>query len=251
MVKGRRYILLLIFVLTCALMVSAATSDVRFSGFALATPAIAATTPGLRSDAFTRMSPLLPYGPFTESFSALSFNPFMSVLFSDPLSLLFLGPLSSASSLPSPIWPSYLFPTLPVTPTTLAPVAPTPTVAGTPMRTAAQTGTWIGTWTSNYIAFIVLWHTGPMSLNIVVDPLTGAVAGTGTLQGSRYSSVLFDVFGVEANNLINVSGFLGIGYNIYLDGTLTSPTTMTGTYKVVGTSGGTILDYGIFNLTLV
>ena len=45
--------------------------------------------------------------------------------------------------------------------------------------------------------------------------------------------------------------FLGAGYNVYLDGILTSPTTMSGTYTVVGTQGGTILDYGIFNATLI
>lgn len=253
MIKGRRYTLLLIFILACVSMVSVSTSKAQFFGFALSPPDAAAVTPGLRSDAFTRMSPLLPYSPFGESFPGLTIDPFISALLSNPFPLLLFGPLSSASSLPSPIWPPYLFPTMPVAPTTLNPVAPTPltTVAGIPMRTAAQTGTWVGTWQSNYIAFIVLWHTGPMTLNIVVDPLTGAVTGNGTLQGSRYSSILFNVFGVEANNLLTVSGFLGTGYYIYLDGTLTSTTTMTGSYTVVGTSGGTILDYGTFNLTLI
>jgi len=241
--RGTRHALLLIFIFTWVLAISVPGSYAQFSG-----PA-----PGLRSDAFTRMSPLLPYSPFTESFSAFAFDPFISPLFSDPFSLLFFGPLSSAISLPSPFLPPYLSPTLAAASTALNPVAPPSlsAAAGIPMRTAAQTGTWSGTWTSNYIAFIVLWHTGPMTLNIVVDPVTGAVAGTGTLQGSRYASILFNVTGVEANSAITISGFLGTGYNIYIDGILSSPTTVTGTWKVVGTAGGTILDYGVFSVTLV
>ncbi|MEW5804208.1 MAG: hypothetical protein AB1847_19100 [bacterium] len=204
----------------------------------------AAEAPGLRSNAFTRMSPfsLLPYDPFTESFPFLSPDPFSAALLYNPLALMFFGPLPPVST---------LLPPLPISSAVPVPALPTTVAAGLPMRTAAQTGSWIGTWTSNYIAFVVLWHTGPMSLNIVVDPVLGNVTGTGTLQGSRYADILFNVVGVEANNSISLSGFLGTGYNIYLDGVLTSPTTISGTYTVVGTSGGTILDYGVFNVTLI
>lgn len=238
MISGKKStlicILTFVFVLACCL----SPSEAQFSGLALPPPG--ATVPGLRSDAFTRMVPLsfLPYTPSSESFPFLSLDPFSAALLYNPFALALLGPLSSFGSVLPPVSSPAL--------------SPLPTaVAGLPMRTAAQTGSWIGTWTSNWIAFIILWHTGPMTLNIVVDPVLGTVTGTGTLQYSRYADILFNVIGVEANNAINLSGFLGAGYNVYLDGILTSPTTITGEYTVVGTSGGTLLDFGIFNVSLI
>jgi len=89
-----------------------------------------------------------------------------------------------------------------------------------------------------------------MNLNIVVDPL-GIVTGSCILEGSRYANFLFNVIGADANGVFTLSGFLGAGINIYLDGILTSPVTMTGNYTVSGTLGGKIWDTGVFNLTLI
>lgn len=130
------------------------------------------------------------------------------------------------------------------------PVIPPVPVATAPTRTAAQSGTWVGTWTSTYIAFIVLWNTGPMTLNIVVDPLLGTVVGTCVLPGSRYANIPFDVSGVKVNDIISVSGLLSTGYNMVLTCLLTSPTTMTGFYVVEGTHIP-VLDEGVFNLSLL
>ena len=89
-------------------------------------------------------------------------------------------------------------------------------------------------------------------LNIVEDPLLGTVAGTTILQGSRYASALTEVAGVLVNNVISLEGFLYTGFDILLTCNLTSTTTMTGFYTVLGTGGmgPAILDEGIFNLTL-
>ncbi|MGA1843924.1 MAG: hypothetical protein ACMUIS_05120 [bacterium] len=116
-------------------------------------------------------------------------------------------------------------------------------------RGAAQSGTWTGSWQSTYIAFIVLWNSGPMYLNIVEDPLLGVVTGTAALQGSRYASIPFAVDGVLVNDTINLTGFLGTGYDIMLTCILTSPTTMTGFYTVLGTTIP-IMDEGVINLTM-
>ena len=117
------------------------------------------------------------------------------------------------------------------------------------VRAAAQTGTWTGSWQSTYIAFIVLWNSGPMYLNIVEDPLLGVATGTATLQGSRYASIPFEVSGVLVNDTINLTGFLGTGYDIMLTCILTSPTTMTGFYTVLGTTIP-VMDEGVINLTM-
>jgi hypothetical protein len=125
-----------------------------------------------------------------------------------------------------------------------------PLGAVSPIRTSAQSGTWTGTWQSTYIAFPILWNTGPMSLNIVEDPLLGVVAGTAILQDSRYASIPFEVSGVLINDTITLEGFLGTGYDCVLTCILTSPTTITGFYTVLGTAIP-VMDEGIFNLTLI
>ena len=88
-----------------------------------------------------------------------------------------------------------------------------------------------------------------MSLNIIEDPLLGGIVGTAILQDSRYASIPFDVSGVVVNDTITLSGFLGTGYDCILTCILTSPTTITGFYTVLGTSIP-VMDEGIFNLTL-
>jgi len=130
-----------------------------------------------------------------------------------------------------------------------APVLSAPVAPIAPVRAAAQSGTWLGTWQSTYIAFPILWNTGSMFLNIAEDPLLGILAGSALLSDSRYASIPFEVSGVVVNNTITLEGFLGTGYDCVLTGILTSPTTMAGFYTVLGTSIP-VMDEGIFNLTL-
>jgi len=142
-----------------------------------------------------------------------------------------LNPLSLAASLPLSVASA-----IPLTPAAA-------------LRTAAQSGTWVGTWQSTYIAFPILWNSGPMTLNFVEDPVLGTVVGTAVLADSRYASIPFEVAGVIVNNTISVEGFLYTGFDCALTGYFTSPTTMSGFYTVLGTHIP-VLDEGIFNLTL-
>lgn len=162
-------------------------------------------------------------------------------------------PFAALSYTPSPLFnPIYypVAPTLPFAPFPVIPTALSATPAVTvPTRTAAQTGTWSGTWTSTYFNFIIVWQTGPMFMNIVVDPL-GGVLGSGILQGSKYATLPFDLSGVEVNNIITLSGLLATGYGITLTCILTSPTTMTGYWVVTGTHVP-VIDEGLFDLTLI
>ena len=122
-----------------------------------------------------------------------------------------------------------------------------------PMRAAAQAGTWIGTWESTFIAFIILFHSGPMSMSLIENPALNTVAGTAILEGSRFANTLFDVGGVITTpTIFELQGTIGGGgFCIVLSCTLTSPTTMTGSYTITIGFGGQLVDRGVFNLTLV
>lgn len=152
------------------------------------------------------------------------------------------NPLAALASPFSPILPF-------TPPPPVIPALSLPATTATVTRTAAQTGTWVGTWTSNSLAYIILWHSGPMTLNIVVDPLFGAVLGTTMLQGSRYTTAPFDVSGVKINNIISLAGIPALGLDTVLTCLLTSPTTMTGFYTV--SAKGVLVDEGVFDLNLL
>ncbi len=271
MIRERRDIVSSIFIFIFISMVYVSLSQAQFSGFTLFPfdTAIAYEdlvnpflfSPGLRTNAFTGMElPFLPtwsFNPWLDSYSFFNVNPFTSLSLYSPFTTPFLSPFDTLSMATpwTSIQPLFLTPTIPVNPlslTSLIPrAAPSSVSIAAPTRMAAQTGAWLGTWQSTYIAYIVLFHTGPMTLNIVVDPLLGTAIGTCILQGSRYANLVFNVSGVEANNLISLTGFLGVGYDIYLDGVLTSATTMNGSYTVLGPPGSWTYDTGVFNLTLI
>ncbi|MGA1876052.1 MAG: hypothetical protein ACMUIA_10630 [bacterium] len=213
--------------------------------------------PGLRLDAatdtmFTLFSPWA-YTPLSDSSSFFTFGTIDPLLLYGPLNLSLLSPFESRTVINPLAFIQFPYLNVPIPQlTTLNPLltSTAPVTAPPVVRMAAQSGTWVGTWQSTYIAFIVLFHSGPMNLNIVVDPL-GIVTGSCILEGSRYANFLFNVTGADANGVFTLSGFLGAGINIYLDGILTSPVTMTGNYTVSGTLGGKIWDTGVFNLTLI
>ncbi len=117
---------------------------------------------------------------------------------------------------------------------------------------AEQAGTWAGTWTGSTktLAYI----TGPISLNLVIDPvIPTVVSGYVQLVGNPNLGVLVDVTGNILNNQIILSGAgLGIGsQTIQLDlvCTLTSTTEMTGTYTQINSSS--IIGTGSFTATLL
>jgi hypothetical protein len=130
---------------------------------------------------------------------------------------------------------------------------PSLSLAAAPMRAAAQAGTWIGTWESTFIAFIILFHSGPMSMSLIENPTLNTLAGTAILEGSRFANTLFDVGGVITTpTIFELQGTIGGGgFCIVLSCILSSPTTMTGSYTITIGFGGQLVDRGVFNLTLV
>jgi hypothetical protein len=208
---------------------------------------------GLRSSAIS--SPLSPFGlfgwgglGFGNTFGTLSlvsrgYNPvfgFGSLGLGLPSTLGIFPQLTGGLS-------SGIIPSLALSSFPLSAVPPAGIVS--PTRTAAQAGSWTGSWQSTYIAFPVLWNSGPMLLNLAEDPLLGILAGTAVMQGSRYASIPFAVSGTIINDTITLNGFLGTGYDCVLTCILLSPTTMTGFYTVLGTDVP-VIDEGIFSLNL-
>jgi len=283
----RRFEFLYVFLfLLCIGLLIASPAECQFSGFTLSLPSAALGynglynplifTPGFSARAAAFSTPLLPFGAFglgsfglgnffgpLSQFGTGIFNPLFG--FNDyglgigntlstfnglgtsafnPLSLGNLSALSLGFGL------GLASPSLPIPGATGLLGSAAPLGALSPIRTSAQSGTWTGTWQSTYIAFPILWNTGPMMLNIVEDPLLGVVAGTAILQESRYASIPFEVSGVLVNDTITLEGFLGTGYDCVLTCILTSPTTIVGFYTVLGTTIP-VMDEGIFNLSLI
>ncbi|MGA1845104.1 MAG: hypothetical protein ACMUIS_11135 [bacterium] len=254
----------LVFLLCTALILSSPVAS-QYSGFTISPPNPAVGYGGLynpyvffpgfgiRSSAInTPLSAIGPYGwggfGFGNTLGTFSLAPFTS----NPL----FGFGGIGLGLPSTlgIFPqltgglrSGVIPPIALASSTLATAPLAAAVA--PIRTAAQAGSWTGSWQSTYIAFPVLWNSGPMLLNLAEDPLLGILAGTAVMQGSRYASIPFEVSGVIINDTITLEGFLGTGYDCVLTGILLSPTTMTGFYTVLGTATP-VMDEGIFNLNL-
>jgi hypothetical protein len=135
------------------------------------------------------------------------------------------------------------------------------TTPAAPVVTAEQAGTWTGTW----ISFIKL-NAGFMNLTLVEDTLSGLLSGeTNLILNKITKSIPAQVSGVFSggttftltgrNNpiipitLLLTTTALLTSYTIQLNCTLTSPTTMTGTYTIQDLVKLDI-DYGSFNLTL-
>lgn len=262
----------------CIGILIATPVDSQFSGFTI-TPSNTAIGygglfnpyvfwPGIGLNSAASTTSLVPFSPF--GFGNIGFgNPLLSLStanygISNLLGIGFENPLLSLSQ--ASFNPAFGFGTSFGNPiltginsinplslgslATLGSAAPVLSAPVSPLRIAAQAGTWTGTWQSTYIAFIVLWNSGPMTLNIVEDPLLGIVTGTAILADSRYASIPFEVAGTIVNNLLSMEGFLFTGFDCVITGYFTSPTTMEGFYTVLGTAIP-ILDEGIFSLSLV
>lgn len=128
----------------------------------------------------------------------------------------------------------------------LSGVSTSPLNALAPLFVAEQAGTWMGTWTNGLLA-------GQMTLNLI-DAL-GLVTGTAQLLGNPSLGSLVDVSGTALNAQITVSGTgLGLGgmtFELTLVGILITAEQMTGTYTIINTSGGSVVDEGKFDLTLI
>ncbi|MGA1863899.1 MAG: hypothetical protein ACMUHX_02430 [bacterium] len=181
-------------------------------------------------------------------------------MFSNPLNFLLQPATSSLSIFDSLPLSNYLsFIQTPYGSLSMGTVMPnllSPSIASltvpSPMRMSAQAGTWIGTWQSNFIAFIILFNSGTMNMTLVENLTLNTLDGTAILNGSRFASTLFNVKGVltDPTNFI-LEGIVSTGVALVLNCILTSPTTMTGSYTVTSGFGGQLLDTGVFNLTLV
>ncbi|MGA1795385.1 MAG: hypothetical protein ACMUIL_05930 [bacterium] len=139
--------------------------------------------------------------------------------------------------------------------TAATPVMPAPATATVsallplvplPLFIAEQAGTWMGTWTNGLLA-------GQMTLNLI-DAL-GLITGTAQLLGNPSLGSLVDVTGTALNAQITLSGTgVGLGgmtFALDLVGILVTAATMTGTYSIINTSGGTVVDQGRFELSLI
>jgi len=210
------------------------------------------------------LTPLTPWGyqswglgSFLFPFNSFGYGLGAGSLYSsfNPLAARFSLPLSFSEGLSG--FPSLSFLQTPFSFPTLSPLSSIPAslaiAAPLPMRMAAQAGTWIGTWQSTFIAFIILFNSGTMTMTLVENPTLNTISGTCILEGSRFANTLFDVQGVLTGTpLFELQGVIGAGgFTIVMSCTLTSPTTMTGTYTESIGFGGPVVDRGVFSLTLI
>ena len=189
-----------------------------------------------------------PFFLLTNPWNGILSNPFFSPV-TAPLSLL--ESFGDSPSLTFFQMPQGGLTIDPLMPNILSLMAPSP-VAPLPMRVSAQAGTWVGTWQSTSIAFIILFNSGIMNMTLVENPTLNTLDGTAILVGSRFADTLFDMRGVltDPTNFI-LEGIVANGTALVLNCILTSPTTMTGSYTSSFGFGGQVVDTGVFSLTLV
>ena|GEM_PF-927156 len=130
--------------------------------------------------------------------------------------------------------------------TSLFPYLFNPPAAAAPVA-AEQAGFWQGLWSNNI-------YSGPMTLNLVADPLTQALTGTAQLLTNYTLGVSVPVSGVALNGQVIVSGTgIGIGsqtFELDINGLLTSTTTMGGSYSLINLGSGAVVETGTINLVL-
>jgi len=139
--------------------------------------------------------------------------------------------------------------------------SPIETIQPAPIVAAEQAGIWSGNWFS----FIKITDLGSMTLNLTENTASGLLVGEANLLlNSVTNSLPAQVTGVYSggstfvlsggNNTIFTSTFLLVTnatlFSIELNCTLTSPTTMTGTYFIQDLIKVVNNDIGSFNLAL-
>ena len=112
---------------------------------------------------------------------------------------------------------------------------------------AEQVGYWEGLWSNGIV-------NGPMTLNLVEDPLTLTLSGNAQLLTNITLGVNVPVIGTALNGQVIVSGTgIGIGSQIFeleVVGLLSSPTTMEGTFTLLNTGSGAVQESGTVALVL-
>jgi len=112
---------------------------------------------------------------------------------------------------------------------------------------AEQAGLWQGLWSNNV-------YSGPMTLNLVEDPVTLALSGIAQLLTNYNLGVSVPVVGTALNGQVLVSGTgIGIGSQVFeldVNGLMTSTTTMSGTYTIINLGSSAIAETGNINLVL-
>jgi hypothetical protein len=253
----------LIIILISVWLINAFPADAQFTNITF-TPLVPSFRYGgiwnpLLTNLDTTFTPF-SFNSYGLGFPFFNLDPFENDIFSNPLNFFFNPLTSPVSILDSlPISGSLPFLQIPYGGLTMGPIMPnllTPTITSLavplPMRMAAQAGTWIGTWQSTFIAFIILFNSGTMNMTLIENPTLNTLDGTVILVGSRFADTLFNVRGVLTNPTSFVlEGIVAPGNALVLNCILTSPTTMTGSYTVSSGFGGQVLDTGVFNLTLV
>ncbi|MGA1869330.1 MAG: hypothetical protein ACMUJM_12390 [bacterium] len=185
----------------------------------------------------------------TGGFAATLLTPVVPIAAPAPVVPVVTAPVVTAP-VPTVVAPP---PTVPVT-TVVPPTAavsqllpPIPFAPIAPLAFVEQAGTWQGVWTTGLVS-------GPMTLNLVEDPILGTLAGYCQLLGNPLLGTLVDnLLGNVLNNQVYLEGSgLGAGsttFQIDIVGTLTSATTMTGTYTLIESSS--IRQTGSFEVTLI
>ena len=140
------------------------------------------------------------------------------------------------------------------------PAASLPAVPSVPVVAAEQAGTWTGTWYS----YVKITNLGSMNLTLIEDAINNILSGeVNLLLNNITASIPAQVKGVYSggstfilsggNNTIFTSTFLLVPsatlYSIELTCTLTSPTSMTGTYVIQDLVKLFSSDIGNFTLT--
>jgi hypothetical protein len=129
----------------------------------------------------------------------------------------------------------------------------------TPAVSAEQAGTWTGSWYS-----LIKLNAGLMNMSLIEDTVKGTLVGEVTLLLNKITnSIPAEIGGLYSggttfvltggNNTVFSTTLLTTGitlYEIELNCTLTSSTTMTGTYFINDLVKLLATDYGNFNLTL-
>jgi len=144
--------------------------------------------------------------------------------------------------------------------TTVAPTAAisaltpfVPFIPAPPLFIAEQAGTWVGEW-----LVVDTGVFGSMTLDIVVDPLTGSASGFAVLALNPFLGAGVSLNGSFSNNIVALGGSVQTPFGpkpltVDIICTIDTPTHMTGTYQIADYQGGSVKIYevGIFELTLL
>jgi len=167
----------------------------------------------------------------------------------------FAAPVAAISAL------TLTLPGLPGLPTP-TPTPSTSIPSSIPSSSSGAVAPVITNWSGIWASLLSTSQLGPMNLTLSQNTVTGAVTGTAslflnkliplpvTVSGVFLGGTSFTVTGVYTSFSLALSGLIIVptNYTLSLTCTLTSPTTMNGTYSILSIKE---TDFGGFNLTLI